>query len=92
MRIGGELLAQGNVLGAELIENARWAFVEGMTDAAVAPAIVALVNAYLVKRYMPSGLKKEGGGTETTPDSGDRKPNETLRRVVFPQPDGPNNP
>jgi hypothetical protein len=60
MRIGGELLAQGNTLGAELIENARWAFVEGMTDAAMAPAIVALVTAYLVKRYMPSGSKQEG--------------------------------
>jgi len=59
MQIGGELLAQGNALGGELIENARWAFVEGMTDAAVAPAIVALVNAYLVKRYMPIGLKQE---------------------------------
>ena len=59
MRIGGELLAQGNTLGGELIENARWAFVEGMTGAAVAPAIVALVNAYLVKRYMPSGSKQE---------------------------------
>jgi EmrB/QacA subfamily drug resistance transporter len=59
IRIGGELLAQGNALGAELIENARWAFVEGMTDAAVAPAIVALVNAYLVKRYMPSSSKQE---------------------------------
>jgi hypothetical protein len=67
MRIGGELLAQGNVLGAELIENARWAFVEGMTDAAVAPAIVALVTAYLVKRYMPSGLKKEVGGSSVPP-------------------------
>jgi len=60
MRIGGELLAQGNTLGLELIENARWAFVEGMTDAAVAPAIVALVNAYLVKRYMPRVSKHEG--------------------------------
>jgi len=59
MRIGGELLAQGNALGAELIENARWAFVEGMTGAAVAPAIVALVNAYLVKRYMPRVSKHE---------------------------------
>jgi len=30
-----------------------------MTDAAMAPAIVALVTAYLVKRYMPSGSKQE---------------------------------
>ena len=67
MRIGGELLAQGNALGLELIENARWAFVEGMTDAAVAPAIVALVNAYLVKRYMPSGSKQEGRGGSVPP-------------------------
>jgi hypothetical protein len=67
MRIGGELLAQGNALGLELIENARWAFVEGMTDAAVAPAIVALVNAYLVKRYMPSSSKHEGAERSVPP-------------------------
>ena len=67
MQIGSELLAQGNALGLELIENARWAFVEGMTDAAVAPAIVALVNAYLVKRYMPSGSKQEGRGGSVPP-------------------------
>ena len=38
-----------------------------MTDAAVAPAIVALVNAYLVKKYMPSGSKQEGGGRSVPP-------------------------
>ncbi len=53
MQIGAELLAQGNSLGLELIENARWAFVEGMTEAALVPALVALANAALVKMYMP---------------------------------------
>ena len=48
-------------------ENARWACVEGMTDAAVAPAIVALVNAYLVKRYMPSGSRHEGAERSVPP-------------------------
>jgi len=61
------LLAQGNALGLELIENARWAFVEGMTDAAVAPAIVALVDAILVKRYMPR--KPEQAGDASLPTS-----------------------
>ena len=61
------MLTQGNALGGELIENARWAFVEGMTDAAVAPAIVALVNAYLVKRYMPRVSKHEGEESSVPP-------------------------
>ncbi len=54
IRIGGELLAQGNSLGLELIENAKFAFVEGMTGAAAVSAIVAVLNAILVKLYMPS--------------------------------------
>ena len=53
IQIGAELLSQGNSLGDELIKNARWAFVEGMTEAAVVPALVALVNAVIVKVYMP---------------------------------------
>ena len=53
MRIGHDLLEGGNMLGLELIENARLAFMGGMTGAAVAPALVALVNAVLVKMYMP---------------------------------------
>jgi MFS family permease len=61
MRIGQELLASGNaLLGQELIENSRFAFMEGMTGAAIAAAGVALLNAILVKLYMPSGT----GGTE----------------------------
>ena len=54
IQIGGELLAQGNSLGLELIENAKFAFVEGMTGAAAVSAIVAGLNAILVKLYMPS--------------------------------------
>ena len=54
IRIGGELLAQGNSLGLELIENAKFAFVEGMTGAAAVSALVAVLNAILVKLYMPS--------------------------------------
>ena len=42
-----------SLAGLELIENARLAFMDGMTGAAVAPALVALVNAVLVKMYMP---------------------------------------
>ena len=53
IRIGGDLLAQGNSLGLELIENAQFAFVEGMTGAAAVSALVAVLNAILVKLYMP---------------------------------------
>jgi len=59
--IGNELLAQGNLIGAELIENAQLAFVEGMTGAAWISAIVAFVNAVLVKLYMPIGVAKDSG-------------------------------
>ena len=48
------MLAQGNSLGLELIENAKFAFVEGMTGAAAVSALVAVLNAILVKLYMPS--------------------------------------
>ncbi|MDP6211964.1 MAG: MFS transporter [Candidatus Thalassarchaeaceae archaeon] len=61
IRIGNELLAQGNLVGAELIENAQLAFVEGMTGAAAISAIVAFVNAVLVKLYMPIGVAKDSG-------------------------------
>jgi MFS family permease len=61
IRIGNELLAQGNLIGVELIENAQLAFVEGMTGAAAISAIVAFVNAVLVKLYMPIGVAKDSG-------------------------------
>lgn len=61
IRIGNELLAQGNLIGAELIENAQLAFVEGMTGAAAISAIVAFVNSVLVKLYMPIGVAKDSG-------------------------------
>lgn len=61
IRIGNELLAQGNLIGAELIENAQLAFVEGMTGAAAISAITAFVNAVLVKLYMPIGVAKDSG-------------------------------
>jgi MFS family permease len=57
MRIGGELLAQGNMVGAELITNARLAFIEGMVSSAMASAGVALIAAILVKFYMPSKIE-----------------------------------
>jgi len=59
IRIGNDLLAQGNAIGFELIENAQFAFVEGMTGAAAISALVAFVNSILVKLYMPRGVKPE---------------------------------
>jgi len=56
MRIGGELLSEGNLLGMELIENAKLAFMEGMLASAKVMGIIALINAILVKLYMPKGI------------------------------------
>jgi EmrB/QacA subfamily drug resistance transporter len=70
MRIGQELLTSGNseaewaahaLLGQELIENSRFAFMEGMTGAAIAAAMVALLSAIVVKLYMPPST----GGPES---------------------------
>ena len=54
MRIGGEMVSEGNMLGAELIHSAQLAFVDGMIASAWVGAIIALTNAILVWRYMPS--------------------------------------
>ena len=54
MRIGGDMVSQGNMLGAELIRSAQLAFVDGMIASAWVGAIIALTNAILVWRYMPS--------------------------------------
>ena len=53
MRIGGDLLSEGNLIGAELIESARLAFMEGMVASAMVSAVVALFNAIIIKKYMP---------------------------------------
>jgi MFS family permease len=53
MRIGLELMADGNMLGAELIANARLAFMDGMVASAMVSAGIALMTAILVKLYMP---------------------------------------
>ena len=53
MQIGGELVAQGNMLGAQLIETARLAFMDGMVASAAVAGVIAFTNAVLVKMYMP---------------------------------------
>jgi MFS family permease len=53
MRIGLELMADGNMFGAELIANARLAFMDGMVASAMVSAGIALMTAILVKLYMP---------------------------------------
>ena len=53
MQIGGELVAQGNMLGAQLIETARLAFMDGMVASAAVAGVIAFTNAVLVKLYMP---------------------------------------
>ena len=57
MRIGGQLLGEGNMLGSELIDNARIAFMEGMVGSAMVSASVAFITAILVKFYMPGKVK-----------------------------------
>ena len=47
------------LVGLELIENAKFAFMEGMLATATVMAIIALINAILVKLYMPSRIINE---------------------------------
>ncbi len=56
MQIGGELLANGNALGGVLIQNAQLAFMEGMIASATVMGVIAIVNAILVKLYMPNRI------------------------------------
>jgi hypothetical protein len=56
MKIGGDLLANGNQLGLELIENAQHAFMEGMIASATVMGGIAIINAILVKLYMPEKI------------------------------------
>jgi MFS family permease len=53
MRIGGEMLAEGNMAGLELIEAARASFVEGMVASAMVGGAIALATAFVVRAYMP---------------------------------------
>ncbi len=57
MRIGGQLLGEGNTLGSELMDNARLAFMEGMVGSAMVSAAIAFITALLVKFYMPGKAK-----------------------------------
>ena len=56
MKIGEDLLANGNELGLVLIENAQYAFMEGMLASASVMGVIAIVNAILVKLYMPKRI------------------------------------
>jgi len=54
VRIGGNLVSEGNLLGGQLIQNAQLAFIEGMVASAWVGAIIAITNALLVWKFMPS--------------------------------------
>jgi|TARA_B110000967_G_C18899519_1_gene573624 EmrB/QacA subfamily drug resistance transporter len=56
IRIGSDLLNDGNILGLELIQNAKLAFMEGMIVSAKVMGIIALIGAILVKLYMPTSI------------------------------------
>ena len=62
IQIGLDLLAQGNLLGEQLIDSARLAFMDGMTSAAAVASAVAFLNAVLVKLYMPSSVDDDVSG------------------------------
>ena len=57
MRIGSQLIGQDNMLGSELIGNARLAFMDGMVGTAMVCAVVAFITSILVKLYMPGKAK-----------------------------------
>jgi hypothetical protein len=45
------------MLGSELIDSARLAFMDGMVGTAMVSAVVAFITAILVKLYMPGKTK-----------------------------------
>ncbi len=53
IKIGSQMLASGNMEGADLIASAKEAFIEGMIGACIVAGCVALVAAFLVKWKMP---------------------------------------
>ena len=53
IKIGSQMLAGGNMEGADLIASAKEAFIEGMIGACIVAGCVALVAAFLVKWKMP---------------------------------------
>ena len=59
IRIGSDLLNDGNILGLELIQNAKLAFMEGMIVSAKVMGIIALIGAILVKLYMPTSINND---------------------------------
>lgn len=59
VRLGGELLAQGQPVGAALIEAANEAFVFGMTTSASASAVISFAAAIIVFRFMPRATSGE---------------------------------
>tara|TARA_B110000459_G_C16374124_1_gene386730 strand:+ start:29 stop:412 length:384 start_codon:yes stop_codon:yes gene_type:complete len=60
IRIGSDLLNEGNILGLELIQNAKLAFMEGMIMSAKVMGLIALISAILVKLYMPTSIINDG--------------------------------
>ena len=67
MQIGSDLLSEGNLLGLALIENAQYAFMEGMIASATVMGIIAIINAILVKLYMPKRIINNSIDNELLP-------------------------
>jgi len=55
VQMGSELLAQGQPIGAALIDAANEAFVTGMTTSATASSVISFLAAIIVFRFMPKG-------------------------------------
>jgi MFS family permease len=60
VRMGNELLAQGQSIGSDLIVAANEAFVTGMTTSATASSIISFLAAMIVFRFMPGGKTRYG--------------------------------
>jgi EmrB/QacA subfamily drug resistance transporter len=56
IRIGQELKMQGNPAGEILIENARFAFIEGMQASSLIAGIIALTASIIAYRMMPKKI------------------------------------
>ena len=54
INVGKQMIADGNMEGAELIASAKEAFLDGMIAACLVAACVAIIAAIIVKWKLPS--------------------------------------
>jgi hypothetical protein len=64
IRLGNQLIQQGNPIGQVLIENAQIAFVEGMAASSLVAACIAFIASFIAFAKMPKKTNQLNEGEE----------------------------